>query len=74
MRAVELSQCIAQDFQEKLKKLIASTPLMDITFNSDSNVTNKSGDPPITYVALKDRIKILQESWTTEVKAFKGKI
>jgi len=47
---------------------------MEIAFNSDSNVPNKSGDPSITYVAFKDRIKILQESWTSEVKTFKGKI
>ena len=36
-RAVDLGQCIANDFDEQLKKVISSTPLMRIDYNEYMN-------------------------------------
>lgn len=57
-RAIELGQCIAHDFDDQLKKVLSSTPLMRIDY--------------MEFQALQKQLNSLQVAWQEAIKDLKS--
>jgi dynein heavy chain 1 len=60
-RAIEFIQCIASDFEIKLKKILQSTDLMRVDFDTE-------------YANFNKQIQLVQETWTQSVKDFRSRV